>query len=149
MRTRLKLAAIVLALSGVSIGLWSALAYRQSALDPIDCNIQAPLPLCAKEQQAGMAAHGMGMGNSMGISEPELASAPVNDGTLARIRFAPKAAAADITEFLIANSISVVDGPKGGGMYTVRLPETGKKKTDLIKRIAIETAIVEFIATVQ
>jgi hypothetical protein len=147
MRTRLKLAAIALALSGVSIGLWSALAYRQSALDPIDCNIQAPLPLCAKEQQAGMAAHGMG--NGMGISEPELASAPVNDGTLARIRFAPKAAAADITEFLIANSISVVDGPKGGGMYTVRLPETGKKKTDLIKRIAIETAIVEFIATAQ
>jgi hypothetical protein len=143
MRTRLKVAAIALALSGVSIGLWSAFAYRRSALDPIDCNIQAPLPSCAKAQQAGMAAHGVG------ISEPELASAPVNDGTLARVRFAPKAAAADITEFLVANSISVVDGPKTGGMYTVRLPETGKKKADLIKRIAIETAIVEFIATVQ
>jgi len=31
----------------------------------------------------------------------------------------------------------------------VRLPEIGKKKADLIKRIALETAIVDFIATVQ
>jgi hypothetical protein len=143
MRTRLKMAAIALALSGVSIGVWSGLANRQSMLDPIDCNIQAPLPHCANEQQLGIAAH------DLVINEPELASAPANDGTLARIRFVPKAAAADITEFLIANSISVVDGPKSGGMYTVRLPETGKKKADLIKRIAIETAIVDFIATVQ
>jgi hypothetical protein len=34
-------------------------------------------------------------------------------------------------------------------MYTVRLPETGQKKNDLIKRIAVETAIVDFIAAVQ
>jgi hypothetical protein len=43
----------------------------------------------------------------------------------------------------------VVDGPKSGEMFTVRLPETGKKKNDLIKRIQLETAIIDFIATVQ
>ena len=143
MHTRLKVAAIALAVCGISVGLWSALAGRQSALDPIDCNIQAPLPRCTDQQGLRIAA------NDIVINEPELASAPVNDGTLARIRFAPTAAAGDITEFLIANSISVVDGPKTGDMYTVRLPVIGKKKVDLIKRSAVETAIVDFIATVQ
>ena len=140
MRTRLiAAAAIVLALTGASIGLWRA--GHESAADQIDCNIQAPLPPCAgaTEPQIG----------DLVINEPKLASARANDGTLASIRFAPKAAAADITEFLVANSISVVDGPKSGGLYIVRLPETGKKKTDLIKRIAVETQIVDFIAAVQ
>lgn len=143
MRTGLKVAAIVLVVSGVSIGLWRGLAVQESASDQIDCNIQAPLPPCTGQQHFGTPAH------DLVITEPELASARANDGTLASIRFAPKAAAADITEFLVANSISLVDGPKSGGMYTVRLPETGRKKADLIKRIAIETAIVDFIANVQ
>jgi len=141
MRTRLVAAAIAVVLTGVSVGLWRGLASRESAADQIDCNIQAPLPPCAgaTEPQLG----------DLVVNEPKLASTRPNDGTLASIRFAPKAAASDITEFLVANSISVVDGPKSGGLYIVRLPETGKKKTDLIKRIAVETQIVDFIAAVQ
>jgi hypothetical protein len=142
MRTRLvAAAAIAIVLSGASIGLWRALANHELAGDQIDCNIQAPLPPCAETSEPQV--------NDLVISEPKLASARANDGTLASIRFAPKAAAADITEFLVANSISVVDGPKSGGLYIVRLPETGRKKTDLIKRIAVETQIVDFIAAVQ
>ena len=142
MRTRLvAAAAIVVALTGASIGLWRALANHELAADQIDCNIQAPLPPCAGATELQLG--------DLVINEPKLASARANDGTLASIRFAPKAAAADITDFLVANSISVVDGPKSGGLYIIRLPETGKKKTDLIKRIAIETAIVDFIAAVQ
>ena len=142
MRTRLVAAtAIVVAVTGASIGLWRAFASNESAVDQIDCNIQAPVPPCA-----GIAEPLLG---DLVINEPKLASARANDGTLASIRFAPKAAVADITEFLVANSISVVDGPRTGGMYIVRLPETGRKKSDLIKRIAVETAIVDFIAAVQ
>jgi hypothetical protein len=79
----------------------------------------------------------------------ELASAGVADGTLAVIRFAPKADAVDITKFLVANKVSLVDGPKNGSIYTVRLPETGPAKDDMIKRMQAQSTIVEFIATVQ
>jgi hypothetical protein len=140
MRIRLTLVATALALTGISFGVWRGLAIEGPTIEQPDCNIQAP---CAVGPQFGIPAH------DLIVTGPELASARAADGTLARIRFAPQAAAADIAEFLVANSISVVDGPKGSGMYTVRLPETGKKKGDLIKRIAIETAIVDFIATVQ
>ena len=95
MRTRLVAAtAIVVAVTGASIGLWRAFASNESAVDQIDCNIQAPLPQCANQQQLGISAR------DPVINEPELASAPANDGTLASIRFAPRAAAADVTEFL-------------------------------------------------
>jgi hypothetical protein len=140
MRIRLTVVATALALSGISFGVWRGLAIEGPTIDQPSCSIQAP---CAVGPQFGIPAH------DLFISEPELASARAAEGTLASIRFAAHAAAADITEFLIANSISVVDGPKSGGMYIVRLPETGKKKAELIKRIAVETAIVDFIATVQ
>jgi hypothetical protein len=147
MRFRLKIVAGVFALGAIATAMWQGFV-RHEVASPVDCNIQAPLPGCAGEPQFDIRAHDVAMAN-FGPAPPALASAPANDGTLASIRFVPTAAAADITEFLVANSITLVDGPKSGGMYTVRLPETGKKKNELIKRIAIETAIVDFIATVQ
>lgn len=137
---RIRLTVVALALSGICLGVWRGLAIEGPMIDQPNCSIQAP---CAVEPQLGIPAHDLFM------NEPELASARAGDGTLARIRFAPHALASDITEFLVANSISVVDGPKSGEMFTVRLPETGNKKNDLIKRIQLETAIVDFIATVQ
>jgi hypothetical protein len=80
---------------------------------------------------------------------PEMASADDSDGTLAAIRFVPKAEAAEITRFLAANKASMIDGPIVGGIYTIRLPETGKAKEDHIKQMQAQTAIVEFIATKQ
>jgi hypothetical protein len=88
--------------------------------------------------------------NQVEVSQPGLASAEVRDGSLAAIRFTPKAEAAEITKFLLANNASVVDGPTtGGGMYTIRLPETGKAKEDHIKQMQAQTAIVEIIAPKQ
>jgi len=85
------------------------------------------------------------------VSQPDLglASADVSDGTLAAIRFAPKAQADQITAFLTANQASMIDGPVVGGMYTIRLRETGKAKEDHIKLMAQQTAIVELIAPKQ
>ena len=68
---------------------------------------------------------------------------------LAIIRFAPKAEAAEITAFLLAHKAALVDGPRMGALYTMQLHETGKAKLDLIKRMQAESAIVDFIATVQ
>jgi hypothetical protein len=142
MRTGLKMAAVACALCGVFVGVWRGLAEQKSAIDRADC-IRDPLSACAPEPPLGIPV------GDLVYAEPELASAPVNDGTLAIIRFAPKAQAADITEFLAANSLRVVDGPKVGGMYTIRLPEAGKTRGDLIRRLQLETAIVDFIATVE
>jgi hypothetical protein len=85
------------------------------------------------------------------VSQPDLglASADVSDGTLAAIRFAPKAQADQITAFLTANQASMIDGPVVGGMYTIRLRETGKAKEDHIKLMAQQTAVVELIAPKQ
>jgi hypothetical protein len=79
----------------------------------------------------------------------EMASADVSDGTLAAIRFAAKAEAGQITEFLKANKASMIDGPMAGGIYTIRLPESGKAKEDHIKQMQAQSGIVDFIATKQ
>ena len=79
----------------------------------------------------------------------EMASAEVSDGTLAAVRFVPKADASQITAFLVANKASMIDGPLTGGIYTIRLPESGKAKEDHIKQMQAQSAIVDFIATKQ
>jgi hypothetical protein len=142
MHTRFKIAAAALVLCGIFAIAWRGLADQRATIDSAGCNIADPLSAC-DGPKLGIPA------GDLVVTEPELASAPPNDGTLAIIRFAPKAIAADITEFLDAYSITMVDGPKSGGMYTVRLPQAGKTKSDLIKRLQIETAIVDFIASVQ
>jgi hypothetical protein len=76
-----------------------------------------------------------------------LASAE-GDGTLAAIRFAPKAEAGQIAAFLSANKASMIDGPMTGGIYTIRLPETGKAKEDHIKQMA-QSTIVDLIGPKQ
>jgi hypothetical protein len=88
-------------------------------------------------------------GNAGSIDQTNLASAEARDGTLAVIRFVPKAEAADITKFLVANNASVIDGPISGGMYTIRLPETGKAKEEHIKQMQAQSSIVDIIAPKQ
>jgi hypothetical protein len=78
----------------------------------------------------------------------ELASAGVTDASLAMIRFSPRANASDITRFLEVNKASVVEGPKNGGMYVIRMPVFGQEKNALIKQMQAQS-IVEFVATVQ
>jgi hypothetical protein len=100
-----------------------------------------------------LVKRGLGEGTEVAnnqVTEPGLASAEVRDGSLAAIRFTPKAEAAEITKFLLANNASVVDGPTTtGGMYTIRLSETGKAKEDHIKQMQAQTSIVEIIAPKQ
>jgi hypothetical protein len=144
MRTRYKIAVMALALSGIAIGAWRGLAVQSTIIERADCNSRDPLAPCATRPQLGIPA-----GDLLLIGEPELASAAAGDDNLAIIRFAPKAEAADITAFLLANKASLVDGPRMGALYTMQLHETGKAKLDLIKRMQAQSAIVEFIATVQ
>lgn len=85
----------------------------------------------------------------------ETASRPATDatsGSFALIGFAPQATAADITRFLEANHLAVVDGPRAGGLYRVRIataPLAKDEATKITARLAGESGIVRFIAPTQ
>jgi hypothetical protein len=145
MRARHKIISLVaLVLACVVLGLWRESAVQNQATDQADCDSHDPLSACASGPQSGYPA-----GELVVLDGPELSSAGVTDGSLAVIRFAPKADAVDISKFLDVNKASVIEGPKNGGMYTIRLPVSGKDKNDLIKQMQAQSTIVEFIATVQ
>jgi anti-sigma-K factor RskA len=80
---------------------------------------------------------------------PELAADPTRsiDNEVV-IRFVPQATVGDITKFLDAYRAVMVDGPKNGSLYSVRLPSIGTSEvTKLVQRMQNESKIVEFIAT--
>src|SRR5450631_1360209 len=91
----------------------------------------------------GLIKHEAGTEVASKLVDVELASTE-GDGTLAGIRFAPKAEALQIATFLTANKASMIDGPIAGGIYTIRLPETGKAKEDHIKQMA-QSPLVDLI----
>ena len=78
-------------------------------------------------------------------------SSPSATGSYAMVRFAPQATAADITQFLDANKLSVTGGPAPGGMYRVRVAVTGIPKAELEKVVKQlqQNKAVEFIAPVE
>jgi anti-sigma factor RsiW len=81
----------------------------------------------------------------------ETAAAPksvAGDGTYALIRFQPQATAADITNFLETNKLSIADGPSAGGLYRVRIAAKATPKADLdrILKTLQDDKVVGFIA---
>jgi hypothetical protein len=81
----------------------------------------------------------------------ETASAPTSapsEGSAVLIRFQPQASAADISNFLAANKLSIVGGPSGGQLYRVRVATTKLAKpelTDIVKKLQ-DDKVVGFIA---
>jgi hypothetical protein len=128
----------------IFVALWRAPTPQSVAIDQVECNSRDPLSSCAIERDSGTP-----LGDGLVFEQPELQSAAVPDQSLAVVRFASKASSADIQEFLDANQVSVVDGPKNGGLYTLRLRVIGEAKKDVINHLQAQSAIVEFIATVQ
>src|SRR5580704_533173 len=140
----------------VSFDLVGRLAAFVSSFSPRTLALAGSVAVLAIVLQAGVIATdlikqqaGTQVAKVDQVQRPEMASADDSDGTLAAIRFAPKAEAAEITKFLAANKASMIDGPIVGGIYTIRLPETGKAKEDHIKQMQAQSSIVEFIATKQ
>jgi anti-sigma-K factor RskA len=56
------------------------------------------------------------------------------EGAFALVRFSPLSTAADITRFLEANKTAVVEGPKAGGLYRLRVV-AGEQSKDELARI--------------
>jgi hypothetical protein len=75
--------------------------------------------------------------------------ANASDGSYAMVRFIPQANSVEITNFLGAHKASMVDGPKPGGLYRIRLSATPLPKDEIariVKRMQDESRIVGFIA---
>jgi hypothetical protein len=140
----------------VSFDLAGRLAAFVAGFSPRTLAVAGAVGALAIVLQAGVITTGLikhGAGTEVAsnkVVQPDLglASADVSDGTLAAIRFAPKAEASQITAFLVTNKASMIDGPVAGGMYTIRLPESGKAKEDHIKQMA-QSTIVDLIAPKQ
>ena len=72
-----------------------------------------------------------------------------NEGSLATLAFNPDAKAADISRLLVAAHVTLVDGPKPGGLYVVRLGPKDMPAADrdaVIARLAAEKGLVRFVA---
>jgi len=71
----------------------------------------------------------------------ETASAPVSAtrgiemGSYALVRFAPQANVADLTKFLDSHGASIVDGPRLGGLFRVRISPTRLAPDELASAI--------------
>lgn len=70
-------------------------------------------------------------------------------GTFALIQFAQDAGADDITQLLTEFEISIVDGPKPGGIYKVRLSESAlelAKRDTILKKLQSRSRLILFAA---
>jgi anti-sigma factor RsiW len=84
----------------------------------------------------------------------ETASAPVvtrglEVGSYALVRFAPQASMADVNKFLDSRDAAIVDGPKPGGVYRVRVAHGALSQRELgrlVKEMEAAKNIVSFAA---
>lgn len=86
----------------------------------------------------------------------ETASAPVTRGlsigSYALVRFAPQASMADVNKFLDDRGAAIVDGPKPGGLYRVRVAEGSVSRPELarlVKELEAAKTIVSFAAATE
>ena len=83
-----------------------------------------------------------GIGPSRGITGPS--------GSYALIRFDPKAGMAEVSKFLESHHASVVDGPRAGGMYRIRLADTALPEEEvarIVKAMQDDSRIVRFVGS--
>ena len=86
-------------------------------------------------------------GHSYRTASVEQAAA--TPGAYVLVGFVPQASAADVTKFLETHKASVVDGPRAGGLYRIRIGEGGLSRDELAKiidRIQQESAVIRFAA---
>jgi anti-sigma factor RsiW len=92
--------------------------------------------------------------NERGTTGYQTASAPgtaATEGSFVVARFSSNATSADITAFLQANNLAIVNGPMAGGLYRLRVSETRMPKEQLAERARQlqQDKRVDLIATVE
>jgi len=133
--------------SSFNLGEW--LSETLSSFSPRTLAWSATAAALAVVLQAGLLA-GMFVSERQGTSFQTASvqsGETVKSGTFALIRFAPEATTGDVNKLLENYKIAIVDGPSGGGVYTVRLAVTGMPKEELartVKKLQDES-VVRFI----
>ncbi|MBV9968459.1 MAG: hypothetical protein JO228_00620 [Xanthobacteraceae bacterium] len=91
--------------------------------------------------------------NQADIPTFETASAPITRGleidSFALVRFVPQASISDINKFLDDHDAAIVDGPKAGGVYRVRVAHGSLSRQQLaraVKELEADKSIVSFAA---
>ena len=140
-----------------SFNLAAFIGERLSMFSPRTLAWSAVTAVLAIVLQAGLLAN-------LYINEPgsevpsayKTASAPTRSlgpvGSYALIGFTPQASAADVTKFLEAHKASIVEGPKPGGLYRIRVSTTALPKNDLaaiVKQMQDDSKIVRFVAATE
>ena len=103
----------------------------ETASAPQESSLSAPAPAPAS---SGLAT---------GVAPTSAASGAASH---VLVRFAPDASIADITRFLETNKASVVDGPKPGGLYRLRVNAGGKDELASVVATMQASKIVGFVA---
>jgi hypothetical protein len=133
--------------SSFNLGEW--LSEKISSLSPRTLAWAGTVGALAVVLQAGLLA-GMFVSERHGASFQTASvqtDQTMKSGTYALIRFAPEATTGDVNKLLENYKIAIVDGPSGGGVYTVRLAVTGLPKEELartVKKLQDEN-VVRFI----
>jgi hypothetical protein len=137
-----------------SFDLAAFVAERLALFTPRTLAWSATAAVLAIVLQAGLLA-GLYVGERGSETSPsyQTASAPTRSftaaGSYALVGFAPQASAADVTKFLEEHQASVVDGPRSGGLYRVRVSAAALPKADLariVKQMQADSKVVRFVA---
>jgi hypothetical protein len=140
-----------------SFDLAAFVAERLALFTPRTLAWSATAAVLAIVLQAGLLA-GLYVGERGSETSPsyQTASAPTRSftaaGSYALVGFAPQASAADVTKFLEAHQVSVVDGPRSGGLYRIRVSAAALPKAELgriVKQMQDDSKIVRFVAATE
>lgn len=130
-----------------SAGIGAFISSRLARLTPRTLAWSASAAMLTIVLQAGLLA-GLIIGDrANSFSNYPLQSVPQTGGANALIAFAPQATAADITRFLERGQVTLVDGPRGGGMYMVRVSAGSRDElVAALKRMADNPRVIRFAA---
>jgi hypothetical protein len=140
-----------------SFDLAAFIGERLTVFSPRTLAWSATAAVLAIVLQAGLLA-GLYLGEP-GSESPaafRTASAPTRSfapaGSYALIGFTAQASAADVTKFLETHKAAIVDGPKPGGLYRIRIAQAALPKSDLaaiVKQMQDDSKIVRFVAATE
>ena len=140
-----------------SFDLAAFIGERLTVFSPRTLAWSATAAVLALVLQAGLLA-GLYLGEP-GSEQPaafRTASAPTRSfapaGSYALIGFTAQASAADVTKFLETHKAAIVDGPKPGGLYRIRVAQAALPNADLaaiVKQMQDDSKIVRFVAATE
>jgi hypothetical protein len=123
-----------------------ALAPRQMAY----AGVAAALLLVAQAGYIGVLLHGQGGGTSYQTAFGE--QGPAGEGTFAMLAFKPDAKAVDVARLLQSVHAVVIDGPRAGDFFKVRLGPKDMPKADrdaIIAKLQSENSIIRYASPSQ